>query len=155
MFFQFILIVSILNILTGPIITSFLVHLMMTERMRDIGVMKASGCLSGLHFWIFCHRTFFDCLLQFNSWNDHWSYNLLLFHNFFEHNRLLYFANTQHRGNSCCLHCIIICSHIIGALPYVKQPKRSQQKSCPPFTSSEQPLGWEETSLRGSVSRSK
>ena len=58
-----------------------------------------------LHFWIFCHRTLVDCLPQLNSWNNHWSYNLLLFHNFFEHNRLLYFANTQHRGNSCCLHC--------------------------------------------------
>jgi ABC-type antimicrobial peptide transport system permease subunit len=46
-FFQFILIVSLLNLLTGPIITSFLTHLAMSGRMRDIGVMKASGCLSG------------------------------------------------------------------------------------------------------------
>ena len=52
-FFQFILIVSILNILTGPIITSFLVHLTMSGRMRDIGVMKASGCLSGSIFAYF------------------------------------------------------------------------------------------------------
>jgi ABC-type antimicrobial peptide transport system permease subunit len=44
-FFQFILIVGILNILVGPVITSFLVHLAMSGRMRDIGVMKASGCL--------------------------------------------------------------------------------------------------------------
>jgi ABC-type antimicrobial peptide transport system permease subunit len=46
-FFQFILIVSILNLLTGPIITSFLIHLTMSGRMQDIGVMKAAGCLSG------------------------------------------------------------------------------------------------------------
>jgi ABC-type antimicrobial peptide transport system permease subunit len=52
-FFQFILIVSILNIITGPIITSFLVHLTMSGRMRDIGVMKASGCLSGSIFAYF------------------------------------------------------------------------------------------------------
>jgi ABC-type antimicrobial peptide transport system permease subunit len=52
-FFQFILIVSILNILTCPIITSFLVHLTMSGRMRDIGVMKASGCLSGSIFAYF------------------------------------------------------------------------------------------------------
>jgi len=51
--FQFILIVSILNILTGPIITSFLVHLTMAGRMRDIGVMKACGCLSGSIFAYF------------------------------------------------------------------------------------------------------
>jgi len=52
-FFQFILIVSILNILTGPIITSFLLHLTMSGRMRDIGVMKACGCLSGSIFAYF------------------------------------------------------------------------------------------------------
>jgi ABC-type antimicrobial peptide transport system permease subunit len=52
-FFQFILFVSILNLLTGPIITSFLVHLTMSGRMRDIGVMKASGCLSGAIFSYF------------------------------------------------------------------------------------------------------
>ena len=46
-FSQFIIIVSLLNLLTGPIITSFLIHLTMSGRMRDIGVMKASGCLSG------------------------------------------------------------------------------------------------------------
>ena len=52
-FFQFILFVSILNILTGPIITSFLVRLTMSERMKDIGVMKASGCRSGSIFGYF------------------------------------------------------------------------------------------------------
>jgi ABC-type antimicrobial peptide transport system permease subunit len=52
-FFEFILIVSILNILTGPIITSFLVHLTMSGRMRDIGVMKSCGCLSGSIFAYF------------------------------------------------------------------------------------------------------
>jgi ABC-type antimicrobial peptide transport system permease subunit len=52
-FFQFILIVTILNIVTGPIITSFLVHLTMSERMKDIGIMKTSGCLSGSIFAYF------------------------------------------------------------------------------------------------------
>ncbi len=50
---QVILTISILNIITGPIITSFLVRLTMSERMRDIGVMKASGCLSGSIFAYF------------------------------------------------------------------------------------------------------
>ncbi|MGD2066412.1 MAG: ABC transporter permease [Candidatus Bathyarchaeota archaeon] len=45
--FQVVLTISILNIITSPLITSFLVRLSMTERMRDIGVMKASGCISG------------------------------------------------------------------------------------------------------------
>ncbi len=52
-FSQFILIVSILNIITGPIITSFLVRLTMSGRMQDIGIMKASGCLSGSIFAYF------------------------------------------------------------------------------------------------------
>lgn len=52
-FSQFILIVSILNIIVGPVITSFLVHLAMTARMRDIGVMKASGCLGDSIFAYF------------------------------------------------------------------------------------------------------
>ena len=50
---QFILAVTILNILAAPIITSFLVRLTMSERMRDIGVMKASGCLSNSVFAYF------------------------------------------------------------------------------------------------------
>ena len=45
-FFQFILVVSILNLIIGLIITSFLVHLTLSTRIHDIGVMKASGCLS-------------------------------------------------------------------------------------------------------------
>ncbi len=52
-FFQFILIVSLLNLLTAPIITSFLTYTTMSERMRDIGIMKAFGCLSGSIFAIF------------------------------------------------------------------------------------------------------
>ncbi len=52
-FFQFTLILSILNLIIGPIITSFLVHLMMSDRMKDIGIMKASGCLSGSIFGYF------------------------------------------------------------------------------------------------------
>lgn len=52
-FSQFILIVTILNIVTGPVITAFLVQLTMSERMKDIGVMKASGCLSGSIFGYF------------------------------------------------------------------------------------------------------
>jgi ABC-type antimicrobial peptide transport system permease subunit len=52
-FFQFILIVGTLNLIIGPIITSFLVHLAMSGRMRDIGVMKASGCLGDSIFAYF------------------------------------------------------------------------------------------------------
>jgi len=46
-FSRFILVVGLLNILAGAFATSFLVYLTMSERVRDIGVMKAAGCLSG------------------------------------------------------------------------------------------------------------
>ena len=46
-FSRFILVVGLLNILAGAFATSFLVYLTMSERVRDIGVMKATGCLSG------------------------------------------------------------------------------------------------------------
>jgi ABC-type antimicrobial peptide transport system permease subunit len=52
-FSQFIRVVSTLNLVTGPIITSFLVYLIMSTRMRDIGIMKASGCLRGAVFAYF------------------------------------------------------------------------------------------------------
>ena len=45
-FSQFILIVTTLNIITGPIITSFLVQTAMSSKIRDIGIMKASGCIT-------------------------------------------------------------------------------------------------------------
>ncbi|UCD26799.1 MAG: FtsX-like permease family protein, partial [Candidatus Bathyarchaeota archaeon] len=46
-FSSFIFVVGLLNILAGAFATSFLVYLTMSERVRDIGVMKATGCLSG------------------------------------------------------------------------------------------------------------
>ncbi|MDG6222309.1 MAG: FtsX-like permease family protein [Candidatus Bathyarchaeota archaeon] len=52
-FSQFILTVLILNILTGLIVTSFLVYLIMSTRMKDIGIMKASGCLENSVFSYF------------------------------------------------------------------------------------------------------
>ena len=52
-FSQFIGVVSVLNLVTGPIVTSFLVHLMMSTRMRDIGIMKACGSVGGSVFAYF------------------------------------------------------------------------------------------------------
>ena len=45
---RFILVVSLLNILAGALVTSFLVYMAMSERIRDMGVMKAVG-LSLIH----------------------------------------------------------------------------------------------------------
>ena len=54
----FITFVSLLNILAGALITYFLVSLTMSERVRDIGVMKASGCLTELAFSYFATELF-------------------------------------------------------------------------------------------------
>ena len=44
-FSRFVIVVDLLNIVAGAVIVSFLVSIMMSERVRDIGVMKATGCL--------------------------------------------------------------------------------------------------------------
>jgi ABC-type antimicrobial peptide transport system permease subunit len=45
-FLKFVLIVVLLNTIVGSLITYFLVSLAMSERTRDVGVMKAVGCLT-------------------------------------------------------------------------------------------------------------
>jgi ABC-type antimicrobial peptide transport system permease subunit len=45
-FLKFVLVVVLLNTVAGALITYFLVSLAMSERTRDVGVMKAVGCLT-------------------------------------------------------------------------------------------------------------
>jgi len=52
-FSRFVLIVSFLNILAGVLVTFFLVYWSMSERVHDIGVMKATGCLASIAFGYF------------------------------------------------------------------------------------------------------
>ncbi|MDH5438830.1 MAG: ABC transporter permease [Candidatus Bathyarchaeota archaeon] len=57
-FSLFVFMVSLLNILVGALVTSFLVYLSMSERVRDIGVMKATGCLANVAFGYFLTELF-------------------------------------------------------------------------------------------------
>ena len=50
---KFILIVVLLNSLAGVLVTSFLISIMISERVRDIGIMKAVGCLTDMVFAYF------------------------------------------------------------------------------------------------------
>ncbi|MFB0502462.1 MAG: FtsX-like permease family protein, partial [Candidatus Bathyarchaeia archaeon] len=50
---RFTLIVVILNSLAGVLVTSFLVSIMTSERIQDIGIMKAVGCLTDMVFAFF------------------------------------------------------------------------------------------------------
>jgi predicted lysophospholipase L1 biosynthesis ABC-type transport system permease subunit len=52
-FSRFVLMVSLLNVLVGALVTSFLVYLSMSERVRDVGIMKATGCLASIAFGYF------------------------------------------------------------------------------------------------------
>jgi ABC-type antimicrobial peptide transport system permease subunit len=50
---RFTLIVVVLNSLAGILVTSFLVSIMTSGRIRDIGIMKAVGCLTDMVFAFF------------------------------------------------------------------------------------------------------
>lgn len=52
-FSQFLLFIGILIFIIGAIIVSFIVFLMMTQRTKDFGLMKATGCPNGLVFGYF------------------------------------------------------------------------------------------------------
>jgi len=52
-FSRFIFTISVLNVLVGALVTSFLIYLSMSERVRDVGIMKATGCLSNIAFGYF------------------------------------------------------------------------------------------------------
>jgi ABC-type antimicrobial peptide transport system permease subunit len=66
-FSQFVLFVGILIFAVGAVITSFVVFLIMKQRTRDFGLIKAAGCPNGLVFGYFMTEllavTFLGCVL--------------------------------------------------------------------------------------------
>jgi ABC-type antimicrobial peptide transport system permease subunit len=66
-FAQFLTFVGILIFVVGAVIVSFIVFLMMAQRTKDYGLMKATGCPNGLVFGYFFTEllgvTFLGCLL--------------------------------------------------------------------------------------------
>ena len=66
-FSRFIIFVVLLVFVAGIVIISFLVHAMMSQRIRDIGLMKAAGCPNDLVFGYFMNElvivTIVGCLL--------------------------------------------------------------------------------------------
>lgn len=66
-FAQFLTFVGALIFIVGAVIVSFIVFLMMTQRIKDFGLMKATGCPNGLVFGYFVTEllgtTFVGCLL--------------------------------------------------------------------------------------------
>jgi ABC-type antimicrobial peptide transport system permease subunit len=66
-FAQFLMFVGILIFAVGAVIVSFIVFLMMAQRTKDYGLMKATGCPNGLIFGYFLTEllgvTFVGCVL--------------------------------------------------------------------------------------------
>ena len=66
-FSQFIFFIALLIIVTGAVIASFMIFVMMSQRTKDIGLMRASGCPNDLIFGYFMTElliiTFASCFL--------------------------------------------------------------------------------------------
>jgi ABC-type antimicrobial peptide transport system permease subunit len=66
-FSQFTIFVEILMFIVGAVIVSFLIFMMMSQRVKDIGLMKAAGCPNDLTFGYFMNEllvvTLVGCLL--------------------------------------------------------------------------------------------
>ena len=134
-FSRFILVVGLLNILAGAFITSFLVYLTMSERVRDIGVMKAAGCLSDSILGYFITElsilVFLSCIagtiLGIGAY--YISINLL---------NVLGFSVSQVLSLWAVLLIflvLIVVSHIFGALPIIKAAKVKPAEALSPLYS--------------------
>lgn len=82
-FSRFILFTGVLVFVVGVVVISFMVFMMMAQRVRDIGLMRATGCPNDLAFGYFMNElilvTFIGCLLgvTFGLILDYVSINLL------------------------------------------------------------------------------
>ncbi|MDH5418898.1 MAG: FtsX-like permease family protein [Candidatus Bathyarchaeota archaeon] len=134
-FSRFILVVGFLNILAGAFITSFLVYLTMSERVRDIGVMKAAGCVSGSILGYFVTElsilVFLSCIAGtiFGIGAYYLSISLL---------NVLGFSISQVLSLWAILLIflvLILVSHIFGVLPIIKAAKVKPAEALSPLYS--------------------
>lgn len=135
LFSRFILVVSLLNIFAGALVTSFLVYVTMSERVRDIGVMKAAGCLSGSIFGYFITElsilVFLSCIAGtiFGILTYFFCINLL---------NVLGFTFPQALSLWTILFIFLVLvfvSHIFGALPIMKAAKVKPAEALSPLYS--------------------
>jgi len=66
-FSQFLFFIGLLIVVTGAVVVSFMVFVMMSQRVKDVGLMRASGCPNDLIFGYFMTElliiTFVSCSL--------------------------------------------------------------------------------------------
>ena len=134
-FFRFVLVVSLLNIFAGAFITSFLVYMAMSERVRDIGVMKAAGCLSGSILGYFITElsiiVFLSCIAGtvLGIGIYYLSINLL---------NVLGFSVSQVLSSWAILLTFLVLvfvSHVFGVLPIIKASKVKPAEALSPLYS--------------------
>jgi len=134
-FSRFILVVGLLNILAGALITSFLVHLTMSERVRDIGVMKAAGCLNGSILGYFITEL---SILVFLSCIAGTIFGIGAYYVFINLLNVLGFSVSQALSLWAVLLIfliLILVSHIFGALPIIKAAKVKPAEALSPLYS--------------------
>ena len=120
-FSRFVSVVGFLNLLAGALVTSFLVFVMMSKRMRDIGVMKATGCVAGTAFSYFMAElstvVFISCMAGTVLGI---LMNLVCVHVL----NILGFSISQKPLNFNAISLIfiafVLCSHILGVWPVIK-----------------------------------
>jgi len=134
-FSRFILVASLLNILAGAFTTSFLVYLTMSERVRDIGVMKAAGCLSDSIFAYFITElsilVFLSCIAGtiFGIGAYYISVSILNVLGFSVSHALSLWAVLP------IFLILILVSHISGAMPIIKATKVKPAEALSPLYS--------------------
>ncbi len=129
-FSRFVGVVSFLNLVAGALITSFLVFIMMSKRMRNIGVMKATGCVIGTAFSYFMTElsivVFISCIAGtiLGILTNFACIHVL---------KILGFSMPQKPLNPWALFLVflafVLCSHVFGAWPVIKAIKVKPAKA--------------------------
>ena len=133
-FSRFVGVVGFLNLLAGALITSFLVFIMISKRMRDIGVMKAIGCGTGTALSYFMTElsvvVFISCIVGTVL-------GILANFSCIHVLNILGFSISQKPLNLWAIFFVFIAfvlfSHIFGAWPLIKAIKAKPAKALSPL----------------------
>jgi len=134
-FSRFIFVVSLLNIFAGALVTSFLVYITMSERVQDVGVMKAAGCLSGSIFGYFITEL---SILVFISCIAGTIFGILAYFVCINLLNVLGFTFSQALSLWTILFIflvLVLASHIFGALPIINASKVKPAEALSPLYS--------------------
>ncbi len=131
---RFVGVVGFLNLLAGVLVTSFLVFIMMSKRMRDIGLMKATGCVTGTAFGYFMTEL---SIVVFTSCVSGTILGILTNLACVNVLNTLGFSIAQKSLNLEAIFLVFlvfaICSHIFGAWPVIKAIKVKPAEALSPL----------------------